>query len=110
MNLDQMTIGEFKELSKLFNGTKEISKQSLGKNIVVLQRGWVVVGDLYKKGEQYFLENSSIIRNWGTSKGIGEIAKNGPTDKTILDPTPEINFHELTTILIIKCEESKWVK
>ena len=100
-----MTIGEFKELAKLFNGQKEISKKSLGKHIVVLQRGWVFIGNLFKEGEQYTLEDSSVIRAWGTTKGLGEIALTGPTAKTVLDPTPAISFHELTVVVIIKCEK-----
>jgi len=75
----------------------------MGKNIIVLQRGWVVIGELEKKGTYFKLTKGATIRAWGTSKGLGEIALNGPTKNTILDDLPESVFHELTTILIIKC-------
>lgn len=76
--------------------------------IVILQRGWVVVGRFSKEGVECKLEDASIIRRWGTTKGLGEIAKNGPTSSTTLDNTPEITFHELTAVATIACEESQW--
>lgn len=79
----------------------------MGKQIVILQRGWVVVGDLYKEGQDYTLENASVIRSWGTTKGLGEIAENGPNDKTILDPSPKMRFHELTVVAMMECSK-KW--
>ena len=82
-----------------------LEKNDMGKHIVILQRGWVFIGNLSKQGNQYFLTDANNIRKWGTTKGLGEIALNGPTDKTILDPTPEIQFHELTVIALIKCKK-----
>ncbi len=76
--------------------------------IVVLQRGWVVVGRFTQDGSQCKLENANVIRSWGTTKGLGEIAEGGPTSKTILDPCPTIRYHEMTAILTIDCKENKW--
>ena len=76
--------------------------------IVVLQRGWVVVGRFIQEGQNCKLENAYIIRQWGTQKGLGEIAKDGPTSKTILDSCPTIRFHELTIVHTIDCVENKW--
>jgi hypothetical protein len=78
--------------------------------IVFLQRGNVVVGYFSKEGYQCKLENAAVIRLWGTTRGIGEIAFEGPTINTKLDKCPTINFNELTSIMIIDCEESKWKK
>lgn len=76
--------------------------------IVVLQRGWVVVGRFTSKNQECILTNASVIRVWGTTKGLGEIAINGPTSKTVLDKTPDIRFHELTVVMTIDCVESVW--
>jgi hypothetical protein len=76
--------------------------------IVILQRGWVVVGRYSQEGSNCKLTNASVIRFWGTTKGLGEIAINGPTSKTILDKSPDIRFHELTIIATIDCVESVW--
>lgn len=76
--------------------------------IVILQRGWVVVGRWAQRGSACKLDDAAIIRRWGTTKGLGEIAKNGPTSDTVLDTTPRITYHELTAVATIDCEESAW--
>ncbi len=43
----------------------------------VLQRGWVMVGEFSKVGSDCSLTNAAVIRYWGTTKGLGEIAENG---------------------------------
>ena len=78
--------------------------------IVILQRGWVKVGRFFQDGPNCRLEQCSGIRLWGTTRGLGEIASNGPTAKTVLDPEPTCRFHELTVIATIDCEEAKWAK
>ena len=76
--------------------------------IVILQRGWVAVGRFSQKGEKCKLEDAQTIRVWGTSKGLGEIAYNGPTSLTKLDRCPTLEFHELTVITTMNCVEEKW--
>ena len=76
--------------------------------IVILQRGWVVVGRFSQDGSQCVLQQCSVIRTWGTTRGLGEIATGGPTTKTVLDPCPTLRFHELTVIATIDCVEDVW--
>lgn len=76
--------------------------------IVILQRGWVLVGRFQQDGQNCSLENCFIIRRWGTTKGLGELAKNGPLKETILDPCPRADFHELTVVFTLRCTEGKW--
>jgi hypothetical protein len=77
--------------------------------IVVLQRGNVVVGRLSQKDEMCELAGASVIRTWGTKKGLGEIAYEGPIEnKTILDRCPNISFHVLTSVMIMDCVEESW--
>lgn len=78
------------------------------KKIVILQRGWVMVGNFSQEGPNCKLENAAVIRRWGTTRGIGEIAENGPTKDTILDPVPTVHFHELTVVAIIDCNKANW--
>lgn len=76
--------------------------------IVILQRGWVMVGYFERNGNDCKLSKASVIRKWGTTKGLGEIAK-GPTNDTILDKCyGVVEFDYLTVIAMISVEESKW--
>ncbi len=78
--------------------------------IVILQRGWVMVGRFERNGSDCKLHNASVIRVWGTTKGLGEIAANGPIQgKTVLDKTyGVVEFDYLTVVASVSVEESKW--
>lgn len=78
------------------------------KKIVVLQRGWVLVGDYSRDGDQCRLDNASVIRVWGTTKGLGEIALNGPTNATVLDACGTARFDAVTTIMVLDVAAGKW--
>lgn len=97
------------------NDVEYVKKDSLCKTtgvirIVILQRGWIMVGRFSQKDANCRLDDAAVIRVWGTTKGLGEIAKNGPTSKTILDKCPPVNFHEMTVIATMDCAEEKWAK
>ena len=80
------------------------------KQIVILNRGWVVVGD-YSELEDKMectLTNASVIRVWGTTKGLGELAENGPTSSTKLDASPNIRFHKMTMVARMDCNVDNW--
>jgi len=80
--------------------------------IVVLQRGWVVVGDVSQEGEEIVVNNASVVRKWGTTKGLGELAERGPLNEngraTVLDKSPQIRAHNLTVIMRVDCKEDAW--
>ena len=81
-----------------------------GCQIVILQRGWVFVGKMTRTGNDCELTEAATIRNWGTTKGLGEIAEDGPTRNTKLDHCPAVRFHYLTVVGIIECNETNWSK
>ena len=78
------------------------------KKIIVLERGWVVVGQIEKDGEWFLLVNGAVIRRWGTTIGLGELALKGKSQQTILEPLPLTKFHENKVIMIINCSEEAW--
>ena len=90
----------------IINGEKYV-KQSASNNIViaVLHRGFVYIGRLEKDDKIYTLKNAYNIRRWGTTKGLGELALEGPKGNTKLDLCGEVSFHEVNFINFIKCSE-----
>jgi len=86
----------------------QVSMAPTVKQIVVLQRGWVAIGDISQEGTTVIIKNCSIIRKWGTTTGLGEIAMGGPTPNTILDNCPTIRTHELGVVFYMDVDESKW--
>jgi len=79
--------------------------------IVILQRGWVMIGKMERSGSECKLHQASVIRNWGTSKGLGELAQEGPKKDTKLDPCNGlVEFDYLTVVATICVNESAWAK
>ena len=78
------------------------------KQIVIAQRGWVFVGDVERSGDDVTISNAQCIRRWGTTKGLGELAANGPLKSTVLDPMGTVRMHMLAVVASLDCEESKW--
>lgn len=77
--------------------------------IVILQRGWIMVGKFDRNGSDCKLHNASVIRSWGTKDGLGEIAKGGPTSTTKLDKCfGVVEFDYLTVVASIACNEAVW--
>lgn len=98
------------------NGKAYVPKDSVSEKdiisdikIVVLQRGWIVVGRYERNETQCKLHNASVIRSWGTTWGLGEIAEGGPTTTTKLDKCKGIvEFDYMTVVLTIDCDARKW--
>lgn len=98
------------------NGVDYIPKGSVSEKdivsdikIVVLQRGWIVVGRFERTGTQCKLYNASVVRAWGTTQGLGEIVEGGPTSTTKLDKCRGVvEFDYLTVVLTIDCRGDKW--
>ena len=94
------------------------------KQIVVLQRGWVVVGDvetpepvtsdtegfvaLDSLSSEVVITDASVIRRWGTNAGIGQLALEGPQSRTVLDKVGTVRVHELAIVLSIDVDEKAW--
>lgn len=76
--------------------------------ICVLQRGWVVVGRVNQKDQMITVSDGYVVRSWGTTKGLGEIAMNGPTSDTKLDKITDCEFHELSLVMALICNECNW--
>lgn len=90
----------------IIDGVEYQEKYTSGEyKIIVLDRGWTVIGRIEVSGEYLNITSCSVIRRWGTSQGLGELAANGPLDNTKLDPCPNCTVHKLNVILIMDCGE-----
>ena len=72
--------------------------------IVVLDRGFVYVGDVTFDVDWCVIRNAKNIRIWGTTKGLGELV-NGPTSQTVLDDVGTVRAPMRAVISLI---EAKW--
>lgn len=70
----------------------------MAKQIVIAQRGWIFVGDVTRAENEVVIENAAVVRRWGTTRGLGQIASEGPTPYTILDPCPTVRIHPLSVV------------
>jgi hypothetical protein len=78
--------------------------------IVILQRGWVMIGKFERDGSECKLHNAAVIRKWGTTKGLPELC-NGKLNDTILDKCSGIvEFDYLTVVALIAVKEDVWEK
>jgi hypothetical protein len=75
-----------------------------GIKIVVLDRGWVLVGEYGRDGDRCVMTKASIVRRWGTSQGLGELAQRGPLPQTVLDPCGgAVEFDARAQVLTLAC-------
>ena len=80
------------------------------KRIVVLQAGWVFIGNYHAatpepNAKPAYITEAFNIRVWGTTAGLGEIALNGPTKDTALDPCGIVLLDTPANVLFtIPCE------
>jgi hypothetical protein len=83
-------------------------KQNMGpQQIVVLDRGWVYVGKTEEQGDKLVIEDARCIRYWGTTRGLGQLAAEGPTRDTKLDPVGRLIAPMRAVISVIACK-SEW--
>ena len=80
--------------------------------IVIGQRGHVFVGRWHSDTSEVVLYDAKVIRIWGTTKGLGELALNGPTSKTVLDEAGTVRLHPFSIVATLdtKVAAAKWAK
>lgn len=79
------------------------SQNPSGQHIVVLDRGFVYVGDITVDSEWVRIERARNIRVWGTSNGLGEL-RNGPLSDTKLDECGVVLAPRKALISLIPCK------
>ena len=78
-------------------------------NIYVVDRGWVFIGSSFEESEKgVYINNASVIRRWGTQRGLGQLALEGKTSETILDYTGSIKVRGHAMLFTIECDTNIW--
>lgn len=75
--------------------------------IVVLPRGWVVVGEYAEAAGEVRMTRCSVIRRWGTTRGLGELVA-GPTKATALDAVGELRCGRDGVVFSLPCDAAGW--
>ena len=88
MNIDDMKLGDIKQIAALFGGENQSKKHPLiGQKVVaILPHGFIYFGKLSQESGIYKLTDASNLRYWKTrSGGLPEFAKDGPIDDDKID-------------------------
>ncbi len=83
-------------------------KKSNPLRIVVLQRGWIIIGRHSATKDTTLVENAAVVRRWGTTKGLGELASLGKRPNTVLDECPSVRAPTLAVIMTMDCDAKAW--
>jgi len=79
-------------------------------NIYVLVNHWCLLAkETSRTAKAIHLSDAYVIRRWGTTRGIGQLAIHGLRAETILDPLAKrtiINPNEVTFEMV--CEGDYW--
>ena len=78
--------------------------------IAILNRGFVYVGNVSIEGDWLTITDALNVRYYGTKKGLGELAKSGPLQGTILDFSGTIRAPLRALVALIECEVMAWKK
>jgi hypothetical protein len=122
MDIDTLTIKEArdavqrgKEVAALLTGQRVANEPAAGDlvenhglQIVILDRGWVYVGNVTIEGNWCVIQNAKCVRRWGTDDGLGQLASKGPQPETKLEVTGTVKANMRAVIGLIGCEASKW--
>ena len=88
MDTDSMTIAELK------SAAEACASEQGDRHIVVLDRGWIMVGNLKQlDDETWLISNAANLRKW-SSGGFGLATKDPIGAGVVLDPCGDIRFRE----------------
>lgn len=84
------------------------ANRDFGLAIVIVDRGHVWIGRVTLRDGFATITGGAAVRAWGTTAGLGQLAKTGPTAGTRLDPVPTVIVRDAAVIAYLPCEEGPW--
>ncbi len=98
MNLDEMTVGQLKEVAKLAKGlggstcARPKAKLEEKRVILVVDRGWIFAGDQTTTSDGYvLLKNAVHVFRW-ESMGFAAMVQQGKGPKVDLRPVADVEI------------------
>lgn len=77
----------------------------MNNTIVVIESGWIMVGEMTNPSTQTtLLKNASVVRRWTNGKGIGGLAIEKNKDEYTLDPVGSVSIQTSKILFEIPCE------
>ncbi len=76
--------------------------------IVIVDRGWIYVGKCKYEKDFLIITDAQNIRKWGTMRGLGQLAHEGPTSSTRLDLYGTVRIPMRAVISVIDTEATLW--
>lgn len=86
----------------------DLKTETHGLALVVADRGFVWVGETVTDADWVHITAARVVRRWGTSEGLNELAVKGPLPNTRLDAPSDLKVSRKALIAIIPCEAEKW--
>jgi len=78
--------------------------------IVVADRGFAYVGLVDLTADWVIVSEARNIRYWGTTRGLGQLALEGPTSSTQLDDAGTVRIPVRAVISLIDTEGRLWTR
>tara|TARA_R110000868_G_scaffold58435_5_gene180592 strand:+ start:2285 stop:2563 length:279 start_codon:yes stop_codon:yes gene_type:complete len=78
-----------------------------GWNILVVDNGFVFVGDVVSDGKTLVVLKAKQLRVWGTTAGLGQITE-GPTAATKADPCDTVIIPAARLVFALPANGAKW--
>ncbi len=101
MDLNEMKLGDVMTL--ILKGSGSTTEIDMGKQIIVLHRGWVVAGHVKRIGDMVHVKDARCIRRWG--RPLSELATIGKDSDTKIDSPSSESFPLLGVIKFMKIEK-----
>ena len=83
-----------------------------GRYLLVCDMGFVLIGDVFphpSDWQRVIVDHCATVRQWGTTRGLGQLALEGPQPETILDYEGNgVDVLRATILRAIPCNETAW--
>lgn len=79
-------------------------------HIVVVESGWVFAMVLEESATHISSSDCAVIRSWGTTNGLGQLALKGPTKETTLDMCNATHIPKGKVLFVMECAPLVWIK